>query len=354
VTWDEAIELVASQFEKAKATAGAESILPFSYGGSNGLLTQDNIDAQLWRRFGTSRLARTLCAAPTGAANMALYGKMASVTYQDYPEARLIVLWGVNPSASGIHIIPFLREAQKRGATLVVIDPRTTPLARSADMHLAIKTGTDVAVALAVQRYLFENGCADQAFLSEHASGADVLRERAEPWTFERAAEVSGVDASAIEALATLYARSSTALIKCGWGFERNRNGGNAELAVFALPAVGGKLPFEAAASMSNSRIVEHRRTWIDAPEPDTRIVNMNHLGRALTEYDDRRSTLFVYNCNPAATVPDQRRVIQGLGAKICSPSCSNRYDGYSALRRPGAADTTFLKATIWRRAMAR
>jgi anaerobic selenocysteine-containing dehydrogenase len=315
VTWDEAIDLVASRFEQAKATAGAESILPYSYGGSNGLLTQDNIDAQLWRRFGTSRLARTLCAAPTGAANMALYGKMASVTYQDYPEARLIILWGVNPSASGIHIIPYLREAQKRGATLVVIDPRTTPLARGADMHLAIKTGTDVVVALAIHRYLFENGYADRAFLSEHASGADVLRERAEPWTFARAAEVSGVDASAIEALATLYARSSPALIKCGWGLERNRNGGNAALAVLALPAVGGKFGIRGGGyTMSNSASWNIDRTWIDAPEPDTRIVNMNHLGRALTEYDDPPvNVLFVYNCNPAATVPDQRRVIQGL-----------------------------------------
>ena len=174
VTWHEAIELIASRFEQAKASpAGAESILPYSYGGSNGLLTQDNIDAQLWRRFGTSRLARTLCAAPTGAANMALYGKMPSVVYQDYPEAKLIILWGINPSASGIHIIPFLREAQKRGAKLIVIDPRTTPLARSADMHIAVKPGSDVAVALAVHRHLFANGHTDEAFLREHTRGAD-------------------------------------------------------------------------------------------------------------------------------------------------------------------------------------
>ena len=106
VTWDEALELVADRFRRAKAAHGGASILPFSYGGSNGLLTQDNLDAQLWRRFGTSRLARTVCAAPTGAANQALYGKMPSVTYQDYPEASLIVLWGVNPSASGIHLVP--------------------------------------------------------------------------------------------------------------------------------------------------------------------------------------------------------------------------------------------------------
>src|SRR6476620_10138042 len=108
VSWDEALELIVERMQRAKAESGGESILPYSYGGSNGLLTQDNFDAKLWRRFGTSRLARTLCAAPTGAANMALYGKMPSITYQDYPAARLIVLWGVNTSASGINLIQYL------------------------------------------------------------------------------------------------------------------------------------------------------------------------------------------------------------------------------------------------------
>ena len=130
---------------------------------------------------------------------MALYGKMPSVTYQDYPEARLIVLWGVNPSASGIHLIPYVREAQKRGATLVVIDPRTTPLARSADVHLAVKPGTDVAVALAIHRYLFVNGYADETFLRQHTRGAERLRERADEWTIERAARVAGIDPVALE-----------------------------------------------------------------------------------------------------------------------------------------------------------
>src|SRR5438445_560279 len=164
VSWDEALERIVGRMERAKADHGGASILPFSYGGSNGLLTQDNLDATLWRRFGTSRLQRTLCAAPTGAANMALYGKMPSVTYQDYPDATLIVLWGVNPSASGIHLVPYVREAQSRGTTLVVVDPRSTPLARLADLHLAVRPGTDVALALAIHRYLFANGHADEAF----------------------------------------------------------------------------------------------------------------------------------------------------------------------------------------------
>jgi anaerobic selenocysteine-containing dehydrogenase len=315
VAWDEALDLVVEKMQAAKALAGGAAILPYSYGGSNGLLTQDNIDAQLWRRFGTSRLARTVCAAPTGAANMALYGKMASVVYQDYPEASIIVLWGVNPSASGIHVIPYVREAQKRGATLVVIDPRTTPLARSADIHLAVRPGTDVAVALAIHRFLFTSGHADEAFLEEHTHGAAELRERAEPWTFERAAALAGIEPAALERVARLYAERSPALVRCGWGLERNRNGGNAAMAVLSLPAVGGKFGVRGGGySMSNSASWNIDRPWIRAPEPDTRLVNMNHLGRALTEYRDPPvRVLFVYNCNPVATVPDQHRIVAGL-----------------------------------------
>ena len=315
ISWDEALEQIADGMRRAKADSGGASILPYSYGGSNGLLTQDNFDAKLWRRFGTSRLARTVCAAPTGAANMALYGKMASVTYQDYPEAALIVLWGVNPSTSGIHLVPYVREAQKRGAKLVVIDPRSTPLARSADVHLPVKPGTDVAVALAMHRYLFTNGYAAEAFLHQHARGAEQLRERAEEWTIAAAASIADVDAASLERVAELYATSAPALVRCGWGLERNRNGGNAAMAVLALPAVGGKFGVRGGGySMSNSASWNIERTWIDAPEPDTRLVNMNHLGRALTEYADPPvKVLFVYNCNPAATVPDQKRVLRGL-----------------------------------------
>jgi anaerobic selenocysteine-containing dehydrogenase len=315
VTWDVALDLIVDKMQTAKATWGAESILPYSYGGSNGLLTQDNLDATLWRRFGTSRLARTVCAAPTGAANMGLYGKMPAVTYEDYPEAQLIILWGVNPNASGIHLIPYVREAQSRGAKLVVIDPRSTPLGRSADVHLSVRPGTDVAVALAIHRYLFTNGYADDAFLRNHTHRADVLRERAEAWTIARAADVAGIEARALERVAQLYAESMPALVRCGWGLERNRNGGSAAAAVIALPAVGGKFGVRGGGySMSNSASWGIERTWIGAPEPDTRVVNMNHLGRALLDYTDPPvQMLFVYNCNPVVTVPDQQRIIRGL-----------------------------------------
>lgn len=315
VSWDAALERIAEHMQRAREEWGGESILPYSYGGSNGLLTQDTSDATLFRRLGASRLARTVCAAPTGAASMAMYGKMASVTYEDYPEARLIVMWGANPSASGIHLVPYVREAQSRGAKLVVIDPRTTSLAKLADLHLQVRPGTDLPVALAVHRYLFEEGHADAAFIAAHTRGADRLRERARTWTFERAADVSGVSADSIRALAELYAASSPALIRCGWGQERNRNGGNASLAILALPAVAGKFAVRGGGyTMSNSASWGINRTWIGSAEPATRLVNMNHLGRALLEYADPPvKVLFVYNNNAAVTTPDQGRVLKGL-----------------------------------------
>src|SRR5215203_4281585 len=213
-SWNEALGVIASRIDEVRTRSGAEAILPFCYGGSNGLLTQEAIDARFFRRLGASRLARTVCAAPTGAAALALYGKMSGIAYEDYPAARLIVLWGVNPSASGIHLVPFIREAQRKGATLIVVDPRRTALAKQADLHIALRPGTDLPVALALHRFLFENGLADETFLRDHATGVAELRAAAAPWTIARAAAVAGLDPAVLEQFARLYATASPALIR--------------------------------------------------------------------------------------------------------------------------------------------
>lgn len=315
IDWDDALDRVTEALAVAQKAWGGESILPFFYGGSNGLLTQDTTDARLFRRLGASRIARTLCASPTGAANMALYGKMASVTYEDYEHATLIVVWGANPSSSGIHIVPYIRAAQQKGARLVVVDPRSTPLARLADLHVPVRPGADIAIALAIHRHVFENGLADSSFLATHTRGADRLRARAAEWTFARSSEVAGVPAGLIEEFAALYAAASPAVIRCGWGQERNRNGGNATAAILALPAVAGKFGVRGGGySMSNSASWGIQKTWIGAEEPATRVINMNHLGRVLADgVDPAIRVLFVYNCNPAATVPHQNLVLEGL-----------------------------------------
>ena len=316
VTWDYALDLIAERMERIRDQHGAEAILPFSYGGSNGLVSQDTTDAQLFRRFGTARLARTVCAAPTTSVSRAMYGRMPGVSYPDYRHSRLIVVWGANPSTSGIHLVPHIRAAVESGAALVVIDPRRTRLAKQADIHLQLRPGTDVVVALSVHRFLFENGFEDEEFLDANTRGANQLRARAADWSFDRAATVADVDPELLERVAEMYAETSPAVIRCGWGLERNRNGGNAALAVLALPAVAGKFGVRGGGfTMSNSGAWRvDADAMINTAEPATRVVNMNQLGQALTEYTDPPlQMLFVYNCNPAVTMPNQNRVLRGL-----------------------------------------
>ena len=317
VSWDEALDRVATAIAGASATFGGESILPFCYGGSNGYLTQDAADARLFRRLGASRLLRTVCAAPTGAAAGGVYGKMPGVALTDYEHARLIVIWGCNPTVTGIHLGPPIARARRQGARLVVIDPRRTRLAREADLHIPLRPGTDLPVALAIVSWLFDNGHAAQDFLSAHAIGAEALRERARGWTLARAAAEADVAEADLEAFARLYASSSPAVIRCGWGPERNRNAGSAVAAILSLPAVAGKFGVRGGGyTMSNSP------AWRDidvsaaaaTPEIAARAVNMNQLGAALTELDAPPvKLLFVYNANPVATIPNQRKVRAGL-----------------------------------------
>ena len=316
LSWDDALDLIVERMAEAKMAFGAESVLPLSYGGSNGLLTQDTADAILFRRFGASQLARTVCAAPSTAAALGLYGKMAGVALEDYEHAQLAIVWGANPSSTGIHLVPILRAARARGGKLVVVDPRRTPLARQADLYLQPRPGTDLCLALALHRELFRSGDADLEFLAEHATGVDELRRRAEPWTFERAAEVTGVPATDIARCYDWYSGSSPAVIRCGWGVERNRNGGSAVAAIIALPAVAGKFRVRAGGyTMSNS--AAFRDVGRREPAPGTRIVNMNHVGRVLTDADaipgPPIQVLFVYNANPLATLPNQELVRRGL-----------------------------------------
>ena len=314
-SWDEALGLVAARM-RALADAGrGEAILPLCYGGSNGYLSQDSTDARLFSRLKASRLARTVCAAPSGAAAVGLYAKMPGVALQDYVHAKLIVLWGVNPSVSGIHLIPYIYAARKAGARLVVLDPRRTPLAAGADLHLPVKPGTDLPVALSLLRWLFENGCADEAFLREHTTGSDALRARASEWSFPRAADVAGVSALDLERFAGLYAEASPAAIRCGWGVERNRNGGSAVAAILALPAVAGKFGVRGGGyTMSNSGAWDLSADVAAGADPwTTRRVNMNRLGAALLDRENPVDLLFVYNANPLATLPDQEKVRAGL-----------------------------------------
>ncbi|TPW11300.1 MAG: molybdopterin dinucleotide-binding protein, partial [bacterium] len=248
VSWDEALDHVAAKFSAIRARSGGLAILPYYYGGSNGALTQDSTDARLF-------------------------------AYPDYEEAAMIIVWGQNPSASSIHLVPIIRRALDKGARLVVVDPRRTPLAKLAHRHLAVRPGGDLVLALAMARWLFVNGRADEAFLAEHATGVGQFRERAMPWTPEAAAAVTGISAADIEATAAEYAEASPAVIRCGWGLERNRNGGSAVASVIALPAVAGKFGLRGGGYTLSNSAAWKLSPSVDDAEQGGRVINMNNLG---------------------------------------------------------------------------
>ncbi|TMQ02212.1 MAG: molybdopterin oxidoreductase family protein [Deltaproteobacteria bacterium] len=317
VSWDEALDHVAGRLAAIRGRAGGEAILPYHYGGSNGWLTEGALASRLFRRLGASNLERTFCAAATTAAQRGLYGVMPGVPLEDYVHARLIVLWGVNPSATGIHLVPVIERARAAGAKLVVVDPRATPLARRADLHLAVRPGADLPVALAVIAALFARGHADRRFLDAHATGVDALGVRAARWSIDDAAREAGIDAHLLDRFIELYAAASPAVIRPGWGMERNRNGGSAIAAVLALPAIAGKFGVRGGGyTMSNgdARWTITAETAIGEPAPPTRTINMSQISRALaTVRDPRIECLFVYNCNPVVTAPDQRALVEQL-----------------------------------------
>jgi len=316
ITWDEACASICLRFEQIRKDYGGEAILPFYYGGSNGILGQETVDRAFFYKLGASRLATTVCAAPTSAACQGMYGKMPGVAFEDYPHAKLIIIWGANPKASNIHLNPWLKRAKAAGATIAIVDPCLNFSKREYDLHLPVLPGTDLVIALSIIRYWHQNHLLDESFLNQHAIRTEPLLKQAAQYDFTTASEITEVPAKDIERLAHLYAELDPALIRVGWGLERNRNGGQAAAAILALPALMGKFGVRGGGyTLSNSsatKLASNR--LVSIPAGDTREINMNLLGSVLLhEQNPPVKALFVYNCNPAATVPNQNAILKGL-----------------------------------------
>lgn len=313
-TWEEALDEVAGRLRSVIAEDGPEAILPYWYAGSNGYLTGGGLDARLWALLGTTNIVRTLCAANTGAAVRSVYGDLPSHDPLEVDHAHGLLLWGANPNASGIHLVPRIRALLDRGGRLAVVDPRRIPLAAKASIHLAPLPGTDVALALALAHLAFRDGRADRAFLSRWVADADRFEAACAAWPPARAARLCDVPERDIHALAEAYGAGGPWLLRCGWGVERTRNGTDAVRAILALPAVYGAFGARGAGwVLSTSAGYRTDKAAISVPHR-ARTVNMGHLGRVLTELSDPPiRALYVYDCNPVATVGDQQRVVAGL-----------------------------------------
>jgi anaerobic selenocysteine-containing dehydrogenase len=321
-TWDEALDDIAGRLRGIVQTDGPEAILPYSYAGTMGLVQGSSMDRRFFHRLGASLLARTICAAAGTEAWRHTYGDRMGPTPEEVRHARLILLWGTNTLTSNPHLWPAIRQARDAGARVIAIDPIRTRTAAQCDLHLAVRPGTDAALALGMMHVVFRDGLEDAEYLRRNTVGWEALRERVRAWTPEATAAVTGLEEEAVVALALEYAMTRPAFIRLNYGMQRHAGGGSAVRAVALLPAViGAWRDHGGGATLSTSGAFRLNAAGLEKPEwvpAGTRTVNMIRLGEALTEPDAGVGgppvrALVVYNSNPAAVAPDLGTVRRGL-----------------------------------------
>jgi anaerobic selenocysteine-containing dehydrogenase len=323
IGWDEALDTISGRLEVIAREHGPESILPYSYAGTMGVLGYGSMDRRFFHRLGASQLDRTICATTGADALLSVYGTKLGTDPEHFRHARYIIAWGANIHGNNIHLWPFVEEARHQGARLVVIDPFLTRTARVADWHIPIQPGTDTALALGLMHVIIGEGLYDQDYVAKHTHGFEALREHAGSYTPERVSGLTGIPAADITRLAREYATSAPAVIRLNYGVQRSQNGGAAVRAVCMLPALigawkqlGGGLQLSTSGAFTfNTAGLERPDLMLASPlQRPARVVNMSRLGHALTELDTPPvKALFVYNSNPAAIAPNQNAVVGGL-----------------------------------------
>jgi anaerobic selenocysteine-containing dehydrogenase len=318
ISWDEALDEIASRFKQLSESAdGPESILPYSYGGTMGVVNGSGMDRRFFHRLGASLLDRTICASAGGDAMVYTIGSKTGTDVDNFHQARYIVLWGTNTLSSNIHLWPEIKEAIAGGAKLVGIDPYRNHTIDQCHQFIQLRPGTDAAFALAVMNVIVAEGLHDADYIERYTLGFDGLRERIVEFPASRAASICGVSESEIVTFAREYATTSPAVIRVNYGLQRHAGGGMAVRAIACLPAVigawrhagGGVLLSTSGTFPLNEAAVQRPDLMKGSP----RTINMSRLGEALTEAQPAVRAIYVYNSNPAAVAPDQSKVLEGF-----------------------------------------
>jgi anaerobic selenocysteine-containing dehydrogenase len=328
VEWEEALADIAARL-KAVAVHTPQAILPYSYAGTMGCVQGESMAGRFFNKLGAAGLERTICASAGGAALVHTLGGKLGTQVQFFAESRLILIWGSNSIASNLHFWRHVQTAKRNGAHIICIDPRKTETAEKCHRHIALRPGTDAALALALMHELIRNDWLDHDYIARYTVGWDALRERALQWTPERAAEVCGITVPEITELARIYGETckagEPAAIRLNYGMQRVRGGGNAVRAVACLPALTGAWRHRAGGMLlSSSGTFPYDDDALERPDlrtgPVKRTINMSTIGDALLQKADDGAPLVqamvVYNGNPVAVAPDSVKVVQGFARK--------------------------------------
>ncbi len=326
ISWAEAVDTIAARFRDIAASEhGPQAILPYSYAGTMGKLMYGSLDRRFFHRLGASLLDRTICATAGAAGCDITLGTRAMTDPEAAVNCRYIVNWGSNTSVTNSHFWRIEHEARKRGAKIVTIDPYRSPTAAKSDWWIAIRPGTDAALAMGVMHIIFREGWQDHAFVDQHCVGGPELRERAlREFSPEKVSHITGLSVPEIKQFAREYARSQElfggpALIRVNYGLQRHGGGGMAVRTIVCLPALTGDWRHAGAgALLSTSKAYPFDDNYLTRPDlirKGTRTVNMVQLAEALHGElpGPPVQGLYVYNSNPAAINPDQSRVLAGL-----------------------------------------
>lgn len=318
-SWDEALDLIASRLQDVIDTDGPQAILPYSYGGTLGMIQSEAMSARFFHSIGASLLDRTICSSAGMEAWNHTYGIRMGTDSERIGDAKLILLWGTNTLTSNPHLWPFVRRAKANGAITICIDPLRTRTAAACDEHIAIRPGTDAALALGMMHVIFREGREDRGYLAEMTIGWEKLRDRVlNEFTPERVAATCRLPVETIERLGRLYAERRPSFIRLNYGLQRHAGGGSAVRAIALLPALVGDWDLSGGgAQLSTSQTFNFDSKWLerhDLIRPGTRTINMTRLGEALTETNDPPvRAMVVYNSNPAAIAPEREKVLRGL-----------------------------------------
>jgi molybdopterin guanine dinucleotide-containing S/N-oxide reductase-like protein len=322
ISWDEALDEISSRFKTIVADSGSEAILPYSFGGTLGVLNSASMDRRFFHRLGASQLARNICSAAGEAGLESVLGVKLGTEPEQFRHSRYIIAWAANIHGNNVHLWPFIAEARRQGAKLVVIDPYRTRTAACADWYLPINPGTDAALAMGMMRVIINENLYDADYVERYTLGFAELRDKVQPYTPKRVAEWTGIAASDIVKLAREYATTHPAVIRLNYGVQRSEGGGMATRAVTMLPCitgswkeVGGGLQLSTSGSYGlNKDALQRPDLMLKALGRPARTVNMVELGKALNSLDGPPiKALFVYGSNPAAVCPNHNEVIRGL-----------------------------------------
>ena len=327
ISWDEALDEIASRLQAIASEYGPESILPYSYGGTLGVLNGGSMDRRFFHRLGASQLERAICSAAGEAGLKSVIGVKMGTEPEQFRDSRYIIAWASNIHGNNVHLWPFITEARRKGAKLVVIDPYRTRTAAVADWYLPINPGTDAALALAMMHVIINENLYDADYVSRYTLGFNELRAKVQEYPPERAAQWTGISAADIRKLAREYATIRPAVIRLNYGVQRSERGGMATRTVAMLPCltgswkeVGGGLQMSLSGSFGLDKDSLERLDLMTTASPlgrPARVINMNRLGKVLTELNDPPvKALFVYACNPAAVTPNHNLVVKGLQRK--------------------------------------